>query len=325
MLSRAQGCLLGQLAGDSLGGLVEFRSPSAIAEQYPGGVRNLIDGGTWHNLAGQPTDDSEMALMLARTLVHEGHYDLNSTLDAYCHWWPLAWDRGNTLAQALGPASRGPMEERLRRARENASQTSQSNGCLMRISPLGIYEAGRSSEAASWAREDAGLTHLHPVSLDACAVYVAAVAEAVAHGGGPEAAYDAALAEASRSGVQKAVRQVLEEARHAPPADYQTHMGWVLIALQNAFWQLLHAPGLEEGVVDTVMRGGDTDTTGAIAGALLGAVHGRQGIPLQWLQALLSCRPLESSGTRHPMPPEFWPVDALTLAEALLLAGRQET
>jgi ADP-ribosylglycohydrolase len=56
-------------------------------------------------------------------------------------------------------------------------------------------------------------------------------------------------------------------------------MGWVLIALQNAFWQLLHAATLEEGVIDTISRGGDTDTTAAIAGALLGAVHGRQAIP----------------------------------------------
>jgi ADP-ribosylglycohydrolase len=143
----------------------------------------------------------------------------------------------------------------------------------------------------------------------------------VAHGGGPRAAYQAALEEASRSGVQEAVRQALARAELAPPADYSSQMGWVLIALQNAFWQLLHAVNLEEGVVDTVMRGGDTDTNAAIAGALLGAVRGRDAVPARWQSALLSCRPLPDSGTRHPMPQEFWPVDALLLAEALLLAG----
>jgi dihydroxyacetone kinase-like predicted kinase len=40
-------------------------------------------------------------------------------------------------------------------------------------------------------------------------------------------------------------------------------MGWVLIAFQNALWQMLHAPSFEEGVVDTVMQGGDTDTNAA--------------------------------------------------------------
>ncbi len=51
-LSRAQGCLLGQLAGDSLGGLVEFQSAQEIRRQYPGGIRELADGGTWGTIAG---------------------------------------------------------------------------------------------------------------------------------------------------------------------------------------------------------------------------------------------------------------------------------
>src|SRR5687767_6228182 len=72
---RAQGCLLGQLAGDALGSLVEFRDAADIARQYPGGVRLLADGGTWNTIAGQPTDDSELALMLARALVKRGAFD----------------------------------------------------------------------------------------------------------------------------------------------------------------------------------------------------------------------------------------------------------
>ena len=66
--SRAQGSLLGQLAGDALGSLVEFQSPNEIRRSYPDGVRELADGGTWNTIAGQPTDDSEMALLLARML-----------------------------------------------------------------------------------------------------------------------------------------------------------------------------------------------------------------------------------------------------------------
>ncbi len=61
MLQRAQGCLLGQFAGDALGGLVEFKRPEEIKRLYPDGVCDLNDGGTWGTLAGQPTDDSEMA------------------------------------------------------------------------------------------------------------------------------------------------------------------------------------------------------------------------------------------------------------------------
>ena len=96
----------------------------------------------------------------------------------------------------------------------------------------------------------------------------------------------------------------------------------MLLALQNAFYRLLHSPTLEEGIVDTVMCGGDTDTTGAIAGALLGAVHGCAAVPERWVRCLLSCRPLPGTPTAHPRSVEYWPVDALELAEALLCVGR---
>ena len=89
--------------------------------------------------------------------------------------------------------------------------------------------------------------------------------------------------------------------------------------IQNALWQLLHASNLEEAVVDTVMRGGDTDTNAAICGALLGAVHGREAIPDRWTECLRNCRPL--AGQAHvfrPRPRRFWPVDAMELAERLI-------
>jgi hypothetical protein len=95
----------------------------------------------------------------------------------------------------------------------------------------------------------------------------------------------------------------------------------VLVALQNAFYRLLNAATFEEGLIGTVMAGGDTDTNGAIAGALLGAVHGREGIPRRYREQVITCRPLREIGALQPRPREFWPVDAMVLAEALLLAG----
>src|SRR5262249_22340563 len=160
------------------------------------GLRELKDGGTWNNLAGQPTDDSELALMLARTLAHRGDYDAAAVLDAYVRWYddPQTFDIGGTIRQALRSASESPTgAERLAEAPYHASQSSQANGSLMRISPLGIFGAGRAEQAVAWARIDSQLTHPHPVCQDACAVFVAAIAHAVAHGGGPEACYAAAL------------------------------------------------------------------------------------------------------------------------------------
>src|SRR5579864_1142462 len=101
-LLRAQGCLLGQLAGDALGSLVEFQSPKEIRRKYPNRVRELADGGTWGTIAGQPTDDSEMALMLARMLVKERRYDAEQARKAYLFLFSShPFDCGGTISDGL--------------------------------------------------------------------------------------------------------------------------------------------------------------------------------------------------------------------------------
>jgi ADP-ribosylglycohydrolase len=284
-----------------------------------------MDGGHWGILAGQPTDDSELALMLARSIVQAKGYEPAATLDAYLHWYGSPpFDIGGTTSSALRGAKHGQTpQDRLAGAKQHASTSSQANGSLMRISPLGIFGARNPAAAADSARADSSLTHPHQVCQDSCAVFVAAIATAIATDCSAEACHQAALDEARRSSAAAPVVKALREAAERPPADYQTQQGWVLIALQNAFYQLLHAPTMDEGVVRTVMAGGDTDTNAAIAGALLGAVHGRDAIPPQWLRSILSCRPLPKSGTSHPRPIDFWPVDALPLAEKLLVLGLQ--
>jgi ADP-ribosylglycohydrolase/fructose-1,6-bisphosphatase/inositol monophosphatase family enzyme len=308
LLSRAQGCLLGQIAGDSLGSLVEFASAAEIAQQYPdGGPRQLMDGGRWQTLAGQPTDDSEMALALARTLVAVGDWDAEHVRDAYREWYRSGpFDVGQTTRAALNGYY---------------VAESQANGSLMRASPLGVFAYARpAAEAAALARGDSALTHPHPVCGDAAAVFVVAVGHAIHHGAGARDAYDAAMGWARAAGAQAPVVRALEAARSEAPACDGEKQGWVLIALQNAFHELLHAQSLEAGVVATVRRGGDTDTNAAIAGALLGAVHGRGGVPSQWRSMVLSCR-AHAFRARHPRPPACWPTDVLEIAERLLLAG----
>ncbi|MDO5538142.1 MAG: ADP-ribosylglycohydrolase family protein [Desulfovibrionaceae bacterium] len=310
---RARGCLLGQLAGDALGSLVEFRSPEQIRRLYPEGVRRLADGGTWDTVAGQPTDDSEMALLLARMLVGEGAYSAASALDAYRFWLNSGpFDCGNTIAGGL---------------RGFLNPASQANGAMMRISPLGIFAARlradmpaeKAIEAVSgWAMEDAALTHPNPVCLQANALFVAAIARAVVFGGSGEEIYQAVRQHAVELKAESALMDAVAGAGESRPADYVRQQGWVLTAFRNALWQLLHAPSLEEGLVDTVMQGGDTDTNAAICGALLGAVHGIEAVPEQWVSCVLNCRPeAGKKGVRRPRPQCFWPVDALDLADRL--------
>ncbi len=305
-LERAQGCILGQLAGDALGSLVEFQSSAAIRKLYPDGVRQLADGGTWNTIAGQPTDDSEMALMLARTIIETGGYKPEAARSAYRFWLDSSpFDCGGTVSAALnGTPNFG----------------SQANGALMRISPLGIFGAQHDIQhVAALARQDAAITHPHPICLQTNALFAAAIARAIQTGCTPETLYTSILLWAHEWNVEPAVLHAVQSAIHAPPEDFVSQQGWVLIAFQNALWQLVHDQTLEGAVVDTVMRGGDTDTNAAICGALLGAVHGRSAVPAQWQERTLNCRPEAGRPEVHrPRPECFWPVDALVLAKRLL-------
>ena len=305
-LSRVQGCLLGQLAGDALGSMVEFQTPQEIRMQYPGGVRELADGGTWNTIAGQPTDDSEMALLLARMLAEHESYDPEKAREAYVFWLESGpFDCGDTIYRGL-------------RGRPNPD--SQANGALMRISPLGIFGARHElPQVAEWARHDAEITHPHPVCRQANALFSMAIAQAVRAECEPQNLYRRVTGWAEDMGVERSLLAAVHGAAVAPPADYVHQQGWVLTAFRNALWQLNHAPDLKEAVVDTVMRGGDTDTNAAICGALLGAVYGRGAVPAQWAECLLNCRPAAGrANVFRPRPECFWPVDALELAERLI-------
>lgn len=309
ILSRAEGCLLGQLAGDSLGSLVEFQSPSDIRRRYPDGVRELADGGTWDTIAGQPTDDSEMALMLARMLVKERRYDAEEARQAYVFWLNShPFDCGVTVSSGL---------------RGNPNPDRPTNGALMRISPLGIFCWNSGLEKTSQlAQLDASLTHPHPVCCQANALFTMAIAHLISGRKNPQETYENIKVWAKDLKVEKTLMKAILDAPDSVPEDYVSLQGWVIIAFQNALWQLLNAPSLEEGVVDTVMRGGDTDTNAAIAGALLGAVYGRHAVPSQWTTTILSCRPKAGEPrVRRPRPECFWPVDAPELARSLVVGG----
>jgi ADP-ribosylglycohydrolase len=154
-----------------------------------------------------------------------------------------------------------------------------------------------------------GLAGATPLEMHTAAVAAAHATGTALEEGGTNGAIEAATT---------VVRTLEAAARGELPSDFTTHMGWVLTALQAAFHALLHAPSAEEGLVRVVGMGGDTDTNGAIAGALLGAAHGRQAWPTRWTTPVLACRPVQGSGTQHPRPPEYWPDDIPELAEALL-------
>lgn len=261
---------------------------------------------------------------------------------AYAEWLASGpFDVGTTTRTALAPALAALRvgDSAAAAARTTGRRESQASGALMRVSPLGVFGHRMPPvELARLAWHDATLTHPHPVCGLASAVFAGGIARAVATGDDP-AAIHAGMVEQARKlrpddvahspappcspeewePAARAVVETLTAARDRPPEMEPRKMGWVLVALGLAAYQLLHGDAFEDAIVDTVRRGGDSDTNGAIVGALLGAVHDRDAVPWSWRDRVLTCRPIRGlPGVHQPRPPESWQVDALVLAEALL-------
>ena len=228
---------------------------------------------------------------------------------------------GGTTAMAFGAAASAPADKAAV-ARDAADARSQANGSLMRIAPIGVW-AANPEEAALAADTDSGLSHPHPVCRAACSAFAAAVSAALA-GGDRGAMMETALRIAREAGpeAEPVLMALQNAAAGVAPRDFQHQMGWVLIALQNAFYHLAAGTGLEPALIETVGSGGDTDTNGAIAGALLGAADGRASIPVRWTLPVLTCRPDLALHPARPRPEVYWPDDLLELTEALFLIRR---
>lgn len=305
---RASGALWGQAVGDALGTTVEFQDQLGIATRAPSSwPGELIGEGPFQLLPGQVTDDTELALCLARSLAKLGRYDDEDVAGAYARWRRSGpFDCGQATDQAFG-RSLDPGAGLAARMRQRASQKTQANGSLMRSSPLGLFGSSLPrEELARLARADSTLSHPDPVCQAACAVFVTTVAEAISTGLPGTELYARALRFAAGTPVQ----DTLEAAGTALPVSDGESQGWVRIALQHAFFHLKHATDFEAALVQTVTRGGDTDTNAAIAGALLGATLGVESIPKRWREAVRDCLPQR--------PPEYRCGDLEELSQKLL-------
>ncbi|MBP3730186.1 MAG: ADP-ribosylglycohydrolase family protein [Mailhella sp.] len=309
MIDKSRGCLVGQLVGDALGSQAEFLSSRQIIKFFPDGLREISISCSWDTLPGQITDDSEMALALARTLIKTKKYDQQATRRAYLEWLRSdPFDCGNTVRSAL---------------HGKPNPYSQANGALMRISPLGIWGIHQDRKTV-WqaAKEDALLTHIHPICQQVNQIFVTLIVEAIcSKKNGVDLYKDLCLHPENYCSdpFLPEVEVCIEKAETDKPVLDSAKNGWVLLAFQNALYQLNHARTFEQALVDSVMGGGDTDTNGAICGALMGAVFGYESIPEAWSSKVLNCKPDKAHNAKYPRPKYFWATDALTIVDVLMV------
>ncbi len=330
MEDRVIGTLMGQAVGDALGTTYEFSSADeatiAVKRNKVSGHLPIVGGGPFQLVPGQITDDTELALMIARRLPGVSDVGVMYVAKAFIDWqWSAPFDEGAATRTAFSQIDpKRPVEEIHKAMMYNATHNmnSLSNGCLMKISPVAIIGVLATVRNVDYSNEDiadlAGnickLTNPNPIAVDACRVYVLAVRDA-ARGIERNIIWSKAVTNANT----KLVGQILYDARlRASPAIAQDRdpipvdgkgQGYLGVALQLAFYELLYSKSFEEALVRTVSRGGDTDTNGCIVGALLGAYYGYSAIPSDWSRAVL-----EVKNPRVKVLPEVATNDLLSLA-----------
>ncbi len=301
MRDRAIGCLQGLALGDALGMPTQSFSPVQISERY-GRLVGLVDATDDQPIApgmtaGSVTDDTEQALLMGRLLVEGGgHIDPHELADALIEWEDSMRARGSL--DLLGPSTRAAIEQ----LREGApigstGAAGTTNGAAMRVAPVGIAVPAEDPARLMRVVEESCLLSHNTVQGIQSAGLVAVAVSAGVGGASPREAISHALdavETAPGAGHWSARASVIARTRAALAgasglsgeeldAYIRTTVGTSLDSVESvpaALTLVWHNADLPfEALLAAARMGGDTDTMGAIAGAILGACRGRAGFP----------------------------------------------
>ena len=292
--AKAHGCLAGLALGDALGCPTEFLTPDQIVSEY-GWVEGLVAAPSWHPHSALPigrvTDDTEQALALAGVYLRDGCMTAEASAQALLEW---ADAQGEYLELYLGPSTRKALEA-LRGGADprQSGGAGKTIGAAMRVPPVGIVRAGDLDGALADAVEASLPTHGTTLALSGAAAVACAVAVAMGE--------DADLQEVLEAGMEGAVRgRAFGTWAWTPPLEKRIELALRLVRQADSETAALRAlydyVGVDLTVAESIptafglvalaegepMRavrfaanvGGDTDTIGAIAGAICGALRG---------------------------------------------------
>ncbi len=278
---RYEGTLLGLAAADALGGAVEFMPRSAVLRAFPDGVREITGGGPHDLRRGEVTDDTAMALAIARACTEDG-IDLDAVASNFLSWYRSApKDIGITTSRALSKLDAGvPWRDIGDRMLAETPMKLAGNGSVMRCAPIALRFRHDSTALREASIDTARMTHADPMATWGSVALNQAIAYLL-DGGNLDGVRQAATEGIANTDVVDAILSAVDR----DYADVRSG-GFVLETLGAAFWSIAHRDSLEEAIVTAVSMGDDTDTTGAVTGALAGAHYGVGAIPERWLEPL---------------------------------------
>jgi ADP-ribosylglycohydrolase len=330
-LTRGRGALLGLAVGEALGIPHEFKGVAAPDfpnfASYP--LSEPRGGGRFELKPGQTTWGTQLAVVLSTVLRKRRKYELREVAKAYRAWVPSAVEVPDSFKPCLTLLEDGRWVETVGlRAWLEGGQRAHDNFALARTAVLGVFfqHPKHRNDRLRATLDDTALTNFAPVCQLAAVTLNAVIAaaimtvnerlskEEVLKAAETDLALAAStLAREQPDWIQRTkdaaddLRTDLRCAQAADPQLYGPDLSLfrdstnVRLAFRLAFWELLHAPSFEVGVLDAANRGGDADTNAAITGALLGAVFGEKAIPASWAE-----RVLEALGPHNASP--LWQV-----------------
>ena len=286
--SRLAGAALGAMCGDALGMPVEGWSAAQIESRH-GRLDRLLEG---RLPAGSYTDDSQMMIAILRTLAQCGWLDPAFLAGQFAALYQPWRGYGARVHQIMAQLAQGA-------AWDQVATDSWGNGGAMRVGVLGVYFARDDRACAQAALEQCRVTHTHPRGVAgavAQALAVAAAARMGAAGRSPDCAsfvnHVASQVEhldphtaARLRALPRLPRGDESQARKALTSEYACDVS-APESVPPALGAFLAANNPEQAIVLAVSLGGDSDTIGAMAGALAGAHWGRDALPTAWVEGL---------------------------------------
>lgn len=305
-LDRFRGSILGLAIGDALGHPTEFVSNlGAIRARWPPlGVTGFEPSG--RHPAGTFTDDTQMALAVARALCRAGRRDLDTLMTVTGEEF-VAWSRSPENNRAPGGTCLAGCRALARGVpwREAGVRGSKGCGAAMRAAPVGLFHAGDIDALVRVSAAQSALTHAHPTGVASGVAAAAPVAhvlrEGTLDGVFPfvraclgrltpalllDVGCDARLVETI--GLREMLDAVdrAEAAASQEAEDVCTLLGGAWVgeeAVACALWCVLRAEGDFSGtVLRAANTSGDSDSIACVAGSIAGALMGVDAIPPVW-------------------------------------------
>lgn len=301
--ARPQALLLGLAVADALGVPVEFKKRGTFH------VDGMTGYGTYNQPPGTWSDDTSLTLALADNLgpTHIYYEDLARS---FIDWrkegiftpYGKAFDIGNATNRAIDRLENGIAPEKA----GGKEEQDNGNGSLMRIAPLVFFMFNRQAkDRYEITRKVSSITHAHPISITACFIFIELL-NLIRKGRSKRAAYAELKADFAyhkkfldQKALAKFDRILNDDITRLEEKDIKSS-GYVVDTLEAAIWTFLTTKNYREAVLKAVNLGEDTDTVGAVTGALAGLHYGLQDIPEEWLAKLAKREEIRDIAIKMP-------------------------